>query len=214
MNVSEILDELSDHGFGDTGQTRKVSFIQETIWDIEGREPWPFLEAAATNLTFSGSSGVPTNMPANFRAVTSLRDTTTGKFLHWIRDDEFEQIIGTADTQVGSPCYYYFSGNALNLYPLPDASRTVKLKYLQWSSAISDTTLEAAILIPKQFHRAIVWGALWKLYEMEDDPDTADKYLGHYENALDKMRNAVWQRQFTRSDSIQMIDEGYYTWPD
>jgi len=210
-SVASMLSEIDDHGFSDTSTPRKLSFMQEAIWDVEGREPWPFIEAAPVNLTFSGSSGIPTNMPTNFRAVTSLRDTTTGLFLGWIRDDEFEQRIGTAETETGSPSLYYFSANALNLWPVPTSSTTVKMKYLKWSDEITQDTVEADILIPKRFHQIIVWGTLWKLYEMEDDPDTAERYLGHYERGIQQMRAAVWQRQTTRPDSIQMVDEGYYT---
>lgn len=207
MDLPAILDEINDHGFGDTGATRKLSFVQQTIWDIESREPWPFLEAGYVDLTFDGTSSVPTNVPSTFRAVTSLRDTTTGTYLQWLRDDDFEERVGTYNTQSGSPLYYYFSGNAINMWPVPTASTIVRMKYLKTSAEVTSSSAETAILIPKQFHRLIVQGSLYKLYEMEDDPDTAERYLSHYERGINDMRSAVWQRQFTHSDSIQRVDD-------
>lgn len=208
MDVSEIITELNDHGFTDTGTSRKVSMIQHTIWEIEGREPWPFLETLLT-LNYDGSSAVATNMPTNFRALLFLKDTTTGRSLTFLRQEDFERTVGELGnyTTVSDPMYYYFEGNQLKVWPVPPSSSgRLRLHYIKWSPEVTDATVEASILIPAQHHRLIVWGALWKLYDMEDDPELATRYQQHFENGLAALRASVWQRQFGQTDTILITD--------
>jgi len=64
MDVSEIIDDLEDHGFEDTSEARKLAALNDTLWDVTGREPWPFLEKSVA-LSFNGSSSTPTNLPSD-----------------------------------------------------------------------------------------------------------------------------------------------------
>lgn len=208
-----MLSELNDHGFTDTSTTRKLALLQDTIWEIETEEPWPFVEAPSVNLNFDGTSDIATNMPAAFRASLRVKDLVTGRRITPLRLDAFEDQVGINHAQSGDPIYYYFEGSALKFWPIPPSSTgRLKLRYLRVSAAITDTSAESAFLIPPRHHRAIVLGALHKLYLMEDDPELAMGYKALYDEKLKRMRQDLWQQQFDRPDSILVVDPDDYDW--
>jgi hypothetical protein len=120
MTVAEIIAELDDHGFTDETSTTKVRVIQHTIWDLEGRSPWPWIETSI-NLAYDGSSGLATNFPADFRAAVKVKDLSTGRKLRPLDIDEFEDMVGNNYTQTGAPAVYYFEGTSFNVWPVPGA---------------------------------------------------------------------------------------------
>lgn len=210
MDSQAMITALNDHGFTDESTTAKVRALQESVWDIEGREPWPFIEKTAT-LAFNGSSSAPTNLPSDFRAATYLRLIGQSQKLRPVEPDELETLANGDLVGVGYSRAYYFEAGILRVWPVPSATDTAWLRYLRWSAAITDTSLETDFLIPKQFHRLIVYGALWKLYDMEDDPELATRFEQHYENGLGQMRAALWARQYDEPQHIRITDpDDYY----
>ena len=205
-SVQDWIDEFNDHGFTDTSITRKVALINDTLWDICAREPWPFLEKSAV-LTFDGTSPVPTNQPADFRAVLSLVRADTGDPLDPERYDVMRRKYGQTLLSPGQPVAYYFLNSAINIYFVPSSGNTLNLEYLCNQPEVTQTTSEAGILIPPQFHRTVVLGSLYKLYDMDDDFDIGASFQQQYEDRILKMRNQLWQQQFDRPDRIYGIDD-------
>lgn len=211
-DVSEMISELGDHGFADTGTTRKVSAIQYAIWQIEATNQWPFLETVL-NLTFDGTSAVPTNAPAagSWRASLRMKDLLTGRRIAFSRLDDFEDQVGKNYAQSGSPTLYYFEAGQLKLWPVPPSGTgTVKWTYTRVSSEITESTLEAAILIPKSHHELIVVKALSKLYRMEDDLELAQYFEGVALELLQRMTEDVMRQQLDQPDFIRVIDPDDY----
>lgn len=207
MDVSAILTELTDHGFEDETTERKLAMINDTLWDIESREPWPFLVKTAT-LNFDGSSASPTNLPTDFKQVLWLYDNTNAITLWPERLSTVRDRYGNQLSTVSDPSVYYFVGNSLRLYPIPTASTgRFQLDYVATQEAVTETSLEATILLPKRHHRAIVLGALWRLYKMEDDPENGNMFQIDYENKIQQMREDVFRQQYQRADQIFVIDE-------
>lgn len=205
-SVQDLIDEFNDHGFTDTSITRKVSLINDTIWDICSREPWPFLEKQAT-LNFDGTGPAPTNQPSDFRAVTSLVRTDNGTPLDPERLDVLQRRFGQTLTQSGDPVAYYFRANKLNVYLVPNAGQTLNLEYIAKHPVLQQSSAETDILIPREHHRIIALGSLYKLYDMDDDFDIGASFQQQYEDRLIKMRNELWQRQFDRPQRIYGIDD-------
>ena len=203
--VSEMLTELSDHGFADTSQVRKLALINDTVWDICSREPWPFLEDTRT-LTFSGSSTTSATDLSDLRAVLSLV-RSDGTPLQPRRLDEMEKSYGTdLTTATGTVTDYYFVGDELHFYPIPGAAETVRARILKHHPELTDASVEADILIPLRHHRLIVLGTLFKLYDLEDDFDLSARFQGEFENRLLTMRGEVWSKQYDRPDRLYDID--------
>lgn len=210
-SVQNMIDEFNDHGFTDTSVARKVSMINDTIWDICAREPWPFLENEAT-LNFDGINPNPTNMPSDFRAVLTINRTDNGDPLDPERHDtmlrKYGQILLQAGvSSAGAPVAYYFKGSQLRIFYTPASNMTLNLSYLRNHPALVQSSLETDFLIPPQFHRVVVLGSLYKLYDMDDDYDIGASFQAQYEDKIQKMRDQLWQVQFDRPDRIYGIDD-------
>ena len=205
-SVQDLIDEFNDHGFTDTSITRKVALINDTVWDICSREPWPFLEKKTT-LNFDGTSPAPTNLPSDFKAVLSLKRDDNGDPLDPQRYDIMVRKYGQTLTQAGQPVAYYFLGDTLNVYLVPSSSTTLTLAYLAQHPALTQSSVATDILLPPQHHRVIALGTLYKLYDMDDDFDIGASFQQQYEDRIEKMRNDLWQRQYDRPDRIYGIDD-------
>jgi hypothetical protein len=201
-----MIAELNDHGFTDESVTRKVATLQAAIWEVEAMHPWPWIETSTT-LTFSGSSAVPTNWSSlNFRASVRLRDLAVGRRIMPVALEEWEDTYASMP-DTGDPALYYFEGNSLNVWPTPPAATTMRLRFIKWSPAIDENTVESAILLPKQFHRGlIVNGALSALYDMEDDSDLAVRFEQRQSKAIALALEALFKRQYDSPDHIVATD--------
>ena len=207
MDVSAMFTVINNHGFDDTDTPEKMEVINDAVWDIESREPWPFLEKTIA-LNTSGASSVPTNMPADFKRVLWLYDIANGVTLWPERLSTVRDRFGNVMTTVASPQMYYFIGNQLNLYPIPPASTGgYQLDYFAQQTVLNSASLEANILIPARHHRTIVLGALWRLYNLEDDPEQGQLFQTDYENRIQQMKQDLFRRQEQRADNIFVIDE-------
>lgn len=198
MNVAAIVSELDDHGFEDTSSTRKVAIINDTIYDICERDPWPFLEASAS-MSITSADSTPT-LPTDFRACLTLTIPALGYALNPERLDTVAKTYSA--TATGDPLLYYFVGNEMRLWPIPSTDRTSTIYYLRQHQAITAASAESAILVPTQHHRMIVLGALQRLYAMEDDPDLAVLFGTMYESRLASIKSGVWKKQYDRPDRV------------
>lgn len=216
--IADVLQDLDDFGFTDLDTTTKVAAIQSAIYDIESREAWPFLEASI-DLTFDGTSGIPTNFPTDtFRATLKVKNPNTGVRLRWMRLDDFEEFVGTSYTEGGDPVLYYFEGNTLKVWRIPAAGTTVRMKYIQTSAAINESSPDSAILIPKRYKRAILYGALIDLNDLDDDPDIAARNQQKFEAIIARMQAEVFRQQYDQPDYVHPTDPddwdyGTYSFP-
>lgn len=212
-----MISELDDHGFADVSDVRKLAVIQDTIWQIEGIKPWPFL-VTTWQLNFDGTNPFPSNwssLTPPFRASLRMRDMTTGARLGAVRVEEADDRIGTNTINAADPMFYYFVGTQLNVWPIPPAGRVVQLRGTQWSQPINDGTLESQILIPKYFHRGlIVNGALQRLYAMEDDTELAPVFQSYQSAAMDLATEVLFTQQYDRGDHVRVTDPDSWTFDE
>ena len=210
MDVAEMLEEIDDHGFTDTDSDRKLSMLNDAMYDAASRDSWPFMEETVT-LTFSGSSAVPSNLPADFERPVSLVRTDDRVKLTPVRYEVVDSW--NADlTQSGQALYYYLLGDQLNVWPVPGTSDTIRMRYIKTPAALTAGTLSAAVDWPLRHHRVIVLGALFKLYDMEDDPELAVRFQQQFEQRIQQMAGDVFSRQLDRPDVIYTdpwFDGGY-----
>jgi len=207
MDVSEIIDRLDAIGFEDTADEDKMDVINDTVWDIDSRALWPYLEKTVA-LDFDGSSPTPTNLPADFKSVIWLYDTTNGITLWPERLSTIRDRHGTEVTTTGDGLVYYFVGSNIRLWPVPSASTgRYQLDYFASQPELTTLSLEADILLPKRHHRTILLGALWRLYKNEDDPEQGTAFQSDFEDRISQMRADLFGRQHQRADQIFVIDE-------
>jgi len=208
-NVTDWLSELDDHGFEDTVTGRKLAVLNDTIADICSREPWPFLEKTL-QLDYDGSSAEATNWPSDFSKALVLTDPTNGIVLNWERLDTVRKRHPANLTDVAAPYLFYMIGSKVYPYPTPPNGTVLDLAYLAFHPQVTDSTVEADILIPARHHCVVPVGALYKLYMMEDDPELAQVFSQEYESRIEKMREDLMRQQYDRPDAIFVNDEDYF----
>jgi len=210
VDVPTILDVIEAHGFDSTDDVitddRKVEALNEAYWDICSRDPWPFLERSI-DLTFDGTTGIPTNWPSDVKAPTKVMRDSDGARMEPFRLDDFLDRYGDNLTLQASPILYYREAGQLAVYPIPSASETVTMKYVRVPAALTATSLETDIVLPARFHRgALVNGALYRLYLMQDDTELSAGFERLYEKAISLMRDDLWREQYERPQFIHVND--------
>lgn len=212
MNVSDMISEISDAGYGDVSSTRQVSYINDTLWDITFREKWPFREKNI-GLLFDGVTAVPTNWPTDFSQVIWIYDTDTGDAIWPERVETIRDRFANTltSTSVNNLVFnYYFINKTANFYPIPVASNGISryfMDYVAKQNLLTAASVETDILLPREFHRTIVAGTLYKLAMLFDDTDIAPMYQAEYENKIQQMREELLRRQYQRPDQIFVTDE-------
>lgn len=205
MDVAAFFTVAQDYGFEDSSNATLLQALQSSVDSIERVRPWPFLEATAT-LTFSGSSGISTNTTPRIRAVLRAKDLLSGGTPKPIRLDDFEDLVGTQYTLAGAPQYYYIEAGVLNFWPIPSAATTVKLRYIQWSARLTETSPESAFLIPARHHEVILFGMLRRLYDQQDDPELAATMGEQRDRGLIDMVEDLTKWQYDEPDIVRMLD--------
>lgn len=209
MDVPTLMDFFVSYGFDTDDEMtdqRKLEALNETYWDACARESWPFLEATVT-LTFSGSSGVPTNDPGDIGLVTAAIRVADGKVLEPWRTDDFYQTYGSVLTSPGQPLLYFIEADQVKAYPVPSASDQVLLKYVKVPAALTLTSVESDIKFPPRYHRSVLGlGTLSRLAVMQDDLDMGAGYERLYEKALALAAGDLLKQQSDRTDFIHVND--------
>ena len=209
LTLGDMKTTIRNHGFSDTDDSTLTELLNDAYEDIWTREGWPFKEAETT-ISVVANNATPT-MPADFGKVIALGDDTNSTELEFFRADELQlETIGSL-TATGQPLIYYFVGNTLKLYPVPDSSYTLTLKYIKtFTPLTADTDVPA---LPNN-HRLIVLGALVSAYDMQDDTDLAQRFEGRFENRLLRAREDWWINQYGTPEYVQDIYGSGFQWED
>ncbi len=202
MLVSEMIQEVRDHGFDDLTEVRILSFLNDTYYDLCAREPWPFMEAQAT-LTVGATGAVSSPTPATTQSVLSIFNSTLGGRLHPRRLDELTDAFGRDMAVASTGQYYYFVGSTVYIYPV-DRTNVLKMNYIMTPTALTSSP-DSTPILPGHIHRLLVTGALAKAAVMEDDPDLAAIYVNMFETRLSQARSALWMRQYDEPDTIEDV---------
>ena len=205
MDVPTFFTTAQDYGFTDLSNATMLRALQGTVYAIERMKPWPFLEARAT-LTFAGSVPTPVTAPPRIRAVLSVRDLTTGSRLVPIRLDDFEDRVGTADNDAGAPRVYYMEAGVMKFWPLPPADTQLSVRYIQFSTPLTEAGIETDFLIPARHHEVILFGMLRRLYDQQDDPELAATMAQQYSTLSQEMTEDLTKQQYDQPDFIHFTN--------
>ena len=206
MTANDILLLWEDHGFADSTTVRKEEVLNSAVAELLSDGPWVFQQAEAT---MAISTRTPT-LPVDFHIAYSIVIPSLPVSLVPTDWDWISKTAGDLAT-VGQPIYYYFIGNQLNVYPVPDSSYSSRIMYIKNQPVLTSASVESDILVPPKFHRMIAYKGLEMLYSMEDDPDLATIFGGFYDRGVYKMKNDLSVKQLDRpSRMYDVADSDYY----
>lgn len=208
ITLNDMITEMRNHGFEDLDTATLTSLLNDAYEDVWGREPWPFREGQADVTLTAGTASVTT--PSDFGKVASIMVKDMGTNLEPMRREDIgKQFPGRLDEQ-DQPIWYYFIGNQLYVYPVPDTTYTLTIFYLKDFTPMSNPTDSPAL--PSN-HRIVVLGALVSAYDMEDDNDVALRFQSRFEARLQTVREEWWMEQYDRPQTqtdLYMYDDFYF----
>lgn len=203
MNIDDVLGELVDHGFEDLDEDRALAVINETLSDVASRELWPTLLTTVA-LTFNAGSTTPTNWPDDVGTISQdgvYRLYGRGRTIPYRFLNEVREVEGTT-FQPGT--FWTLVGDAFYVFGSPEGN--VGVDYYRVPEPVEAATAEAAIWLPKQYHRGIlVNGAVYKLYLMEDDVELSKEFERLYEKAIENARYGL-QLKHLEEDHIRVVN--------
>lgn len=203
MQLSELQTALKRYGFDDNDPL--TTWINAAVHMIENEEDWDWLEAATT-LSVPASTSTLT-LPSDFFKPVQLVDTTNQAALRYWDVRNFSRNIAD-QTQTGQPEVYTVIGtNTIQLYPVPDASLSLKLIYeRQISDMVNGTDLPTPM--PARYHYAIVHGAAYIALQAENEEDRSTVAKAEFDSMIDKMRLATSRKDRSFPDQVQDV-QGY-----
>lgn len=175
-------------------------------------ETWPFLEGTYTASTVAGTASLTINVvspTANpIDKITSVVNTTSKNALSWERDDRLRKWYpGDLSTQ-GDPRWYYYVGETVKVYPVPDAVYVLDIHGLQDVVELLAND-SVPILIPDEHVEVLLFGTLLELSKMDDATEQIALWKSEFKDRLDAMRQDVWTKQADQFDYIQDVMDDF-----
>ena len=205
--MSAWLDTMEDYGFDDLERSTLARLLDDAHKENCLREPWPFLERQEIITQTGGDDTLTTT--ATLGKVLALVNTTDNISLTPLRTDgQLKDYSYDLDT-TGIPTNYYFIADQLYLWPIPESTKTFKIRFLTEPTTLTTDSDDTDIIWPAKHDSVILYGALSKAYYINDDPQGAAMQQV-MEARLQIARNDLWMKQFDRTDRVIVLDDNDY----
>lgn len=136
--------------------------------DICSRHPhWSWLEKTVTfDCTADQLSyDIPSDISKSGRKTWSLRQKETPIKLSYVNQRRFDELVANPILTTGNAYYYTISSGSLRLWPMPNASYTLYLRYLlDEADDFTDASTDHA-QIPTQYDKVFLDGMLVFAYQ-------------------------------------------------
>ena len=183
-----------------------IRYVKKADVDIQSRWfDWDFLWSEAGISTISGTSTLTstnTGFPSalgNWKVDSFVWEKATDDYLvldHMFWNEYRDTYkYGTVDSN-GPEVYSIKPDNNIDLYPTPDAIKTISVEYWKTPTEMSIDASESPI--PTRFHKIIIARAKIYYAENEDAPEVLEGALTEFEDLLDKLEADQLPRQKNR----------------
>jgi hypothetical protein len=185
--LSDLRAEALGNDFDSaTYSARATQFLNEALRRVARQVRLPALEAVQTYTTSAGSATLA--LPTDDVRVVSLRNTVDHDFLQNVDVGEIDDSPAAS----GKPYAYTLIGGAVTLYPTPDGSYSLELRYRKTTGQFSaDTDTTASVSFPDDYCQILVAYTRWHLYDLEDDAGMAQRWEQNYRTALAELKADV-----------------------
>jgi hypothetical protein len=208
------IDTMEDYGFDDLDRTTLARLLDDAHKELCLREPWPFLERQDTITQAVNDASVTTaaGIAPSGRAigkVLALVNKTDNVILEPLRtDSQMKDYVYDLDL-IGVPTNYYFVGDQLFLWPTPNTTKELRIRYLTEPTTLIENSVDSEIIWPTRHDSVVLYAALSKAYYINDDPQGAAMQQV-MEARFQVARNDLWMKQFDRPDRIVVMDDNDY----
>lgn len=210
MTLDQIYQEIQQRS-GDTSLTS----TQMNLWVNLAIKQWAtedFPDLITTNSTGTTTAGtIEYSLPTDYSKILGIRiggsaSTTevNAKEYSFLKYENKNTPQGTFDGG-----YYYYinpTNSTYGLIPTPTITGLpIYLKYQKIPADITSTTDEPPF--PENYHELVVFFALKKYWETQDEFDKSIFYDAEYRNMLEKMKTDLMKQSRSQLDRIKDIRE-------
>jgi hypothetical protein len=163
-------------------------FINESYMDILRDADWPFLRNQTTLVMVPGTASY--NLPAGvgetqIASIAALSDDTNRRQLkprnRYATDDSPGPLV------TGYPTEYSVWRGQIQVFPTPDASETLTIRYLEDPVELATNT--DTPIFDSKFHTVVAYGAAVRvLFREGDDTERRQFYFQQFNRGLEQMK--------------------------
>lgn len=194
MSTANALVDMCEERFRDStnliySAAYWLNRINDAYMEVINASPfWPFLQTSPTNLSYSAQAA-NVALPADTLRVDAVFNATDNYPLTVLDGDaEAWATFPSLTTDFGMPLFYRVYAGAIELYPRPSATTSLRL---MTALAPVELTGAAEPIFPESWHRLLVLGALAKGYEDDDNPGPASNYRAQFDRGIEQMKDAL-----------------------
>lgn len=197
-NLGTIESRVADYLDRTDVDTEITGWINDAIKDISTKFEFDYLfvEASASTTSAVQRYALPSDYMGHLvlmlgtkklmRLTTREYDEITGD--QWDLDSTSSTtsyLYTVGSTRQDEPDYYVDRGMEFDLYPIPDTTYTLTLRYYAQPTEVSSDSEENYIM---RFHPdAVTYGAAWRGAMFLDDDQKIANYKGAYDEAIKDM---------------------------
>ncbi len=201
ITLLELQTEFAARGFNYLSTLRQNYYLnQGYLVDICEAEDWPFLETTTT-----GSAPLSIT---DLRTIASVVDTTQAMKLTPLDNRNITDDIDSSLTTVGTPVYYYKSGQTtIAVYPT-NTTDSLSVRYWKVPPELSGAT--DTPVLPNRWRLLIVDAAVARAYEDADETAAYQAATQSFQARLDQMRQSLTVGQHDEPDDyILAVDSEF-----
>lgn len=176
MTTNELKDEVLSHQFSPQRYTANIY-----VWLDQGQKRVyrrSKLRTAQNAYDFITSADDRIyDVPADYASFDRLINTDASDLLSPIEQADFDDLPETS----GTPSNYVINSGSIYLYPTPQGSINMRLRYWMLPPTLSSTVNP---IIPADYDHLLVHYALKKCYEAEHDFVAAQYHATEFDNGL------------------------------
>ena len=210
MDLDALVAEVLSHQFAE-GQytTYAKAKLNEGQGFVAAQTDFRELYTAVNTTLSAGTEDL--TLPTDFSRLYSLvclgsagQENTA---LSQVTPSDFDSL---PTDSTGRPYFYDVVGGTLSVYPTPDASYDIQLRY--WKAPTEMAAGSDEPEIPPAYHHLLVSYALVKCFERENDYEAAMYHQNRFDTELMKCRGEV---QYDANDKTQpRVAGGMWSAPD
>lgn len=159
--------------------------LNRSFWALTAKLRFNIQEAETSFTTTEGTESYIT--PADEESVqrVMLYDESAGDYTYLIKIDDWNMFPKASDNTAneGPPTHYSRRNDDFILYPVPDDTYTIRVKY---RATLSDIQTSGTSL-PREWDEVILYGAIYRGFMLRGDFNRADKAEAKYATMLNML---------------------------
>lgn len=165
FTVDTLIEELRSHlglDEDELDEPAALLLLNRSYWEILNRFPLREKEKVATFDTVDGTASY--ELPVEFDALTliSIEDLNDAKHipLNRLTSFRYESLYQNATDAEAKPTDYLRENNCVKLWPTPDDTYTITLRY--WANLDDLDSGSSEPDVPREWHEVILYGAIYR----------------------------------------------------